>query len=366
MRLVALMKANEKNKIIGFELDGLLHFIEPLPDYESRALDLRAGQQRKMTAVLVGDLGNRAASNWSDMRAWHPFAILSALSFASGIEVGAPWIEVRDEAGFLLRRIHAFPPVPAYSKGTAVLSEFNRGQGSGMGEFLKSYLMTPSSKRHQLEIIMDHARLGTVKQRKTYDALDHLVRGLDSLCEEYGVSAQELMGPLDARTRDEIKAAIVQASGKLEELRRQARSEGLDDKARHIETIKGRILSAPSRERKFGLAVTLLLEKLQMPDATVVDKFYAAHPRKDGKDWASVLSEYRGATIHLGALDYVKKHDVGDVFRVCRHLQDILTRIVLKEVGYKGTYQPAVTSSISPQPVDWVKPDTDPANLGYS
>src|SRR2546425_6024735 len=39
-------------------------------------------------------------------RSWFPFDILSALSFASGSEVGFPWIEIRDEEGALIRRLH--------------------------------------------------------------------------------------------------------------------------------------------------------------------------------------------------------------------------------------------------------------------
>jgi hypothetical protein len=114
------------------------------------------------------------------------------------------------------------------------------------------------------------------------------------------------------------------------------------------------------------LAVIDLLHKFGLPDAKVIDRFIASHPRADGlPDWASVLSSYRGATIHEGYMDFAKKHDVNDVLRICRHLKDVVARLIFKIIGYSGTYEPVTMKSYGPHRVDWVEPTTEPKNLGF-
>jgi len=89
-----------------------------------------------------------------------------------------------------------------------------------------------------------------------------------------------------------------------------------------LSTIHARTANVGTTEKKFGLAVVSLLESFGFPDANIVDRFLASKPRPDGlRDWASVLTSYRGATIHEGYMDFEKKHDVNDVARVCNHLK---------------------------------------------
>ena len=138
------------------------------------------------------------------------------------------------------------------------------------------------------------------------------------------------------------------------------------DDARLLTTIQSRVRSAADTENRFGLAVIDLLRHFALPDAAIIDSFIAQNPRSDrAPDWASVLSNYRGATIHEGYMDFEKKHDAGDVICICAHLKDLLTRIILKEVGYTGTYKSVLRRSYGPQAIDWIQPTTTPENIGF-
>ncbi|HEX5506629.1 MAG TPA: hypothetical protein VFW96_28695, partial [Thermomicrobiales bacterium] len=57
--------------------------------------------------------------------------------------------------------------------------------------------------------------------------------------------------------------------------------------------------------------------------------------------------------------------DVLEVVRFTTHLHDLLTRLILRIVGYDGYYQPAVQAWTDAQLVGWVQPDTAPSRLGY-
>ena len=47
------------------------------------------------------------------------------------------------------------------------------------------------------------------------------------------------------------------------------------------------------------------------------------------------------------------------------HLHDLLKRIILKLLDYEGTYQPTVSTVRVQQNSDWIRPDTNSAELGY-
>jgi hypothetical protein len=42
--------------------------------------------------------------------------------------------------------------------------------------------------------------------------------------------------------------------------------------------------------------------------------------------------------------------------RVCLQLKDAITRVILRECGYTGTYTSVLRRSYGPQPLDWIQP----------
>jgi hypothetical protein len=361
-RVMANMIANEKNSVLGFSMDGRVCFIERVPDYEAHVAALRSGAaRRKITAVLVGDVGTNPVATLADFRSWFPHEILSALSFASGVEVGWPWVEIRDEKGSLIRRLHGGTRTPAFSGGDDVFGQFSR---PGAGDFITRYVLLSNEKRSYLEVVMNHVRLGSLgSPLHLHDLLDHLVRALDCLCREHKFTRQDLMSLLSVEAQDKVGQLTSEITTKLRQLGDEANQSGNLDDYRILTTIASRAASVAQTENKLGLAAVALLKKFGLPDADVIDAFLASKGRPD---WATLISIYRNATVHEGYLDFTTKHDAREVIQLCAHLKDVLTRIVLKECDYDGSYDSVLRHSFGPQPIDWVRADTDPSDLHFT
>jgi len=362
-------KANEQNLVIGFCMDGQVCFIERLPDFDERIGSLGGGAQRRVTAVLVGEVGLQPTDTVADFRSWFPLDLLTVLSFASGVEVGFPWIEVRDSSGKLIRRLHGRPWLPTYHEGDVLLSKFDVGINnlSGIGSVITQFLSLPAERRFFLGATMNHARLGSLGSHlHLYDVLDHLIRAFECVCREIGLVQQNLLPKLSASSQSAVCTILEDTGRKFRQLARQSRTGGQLAEARIIETVASRAANCAGTEKRFGLAVIDLLQKFGLHDAEVIDKFIASHPRADGlPDWASVLSSYRGATIHEGYMDFTKKHDVNDVVRICQHAKDVIARVILTIIGSRGTYEPVTMKNYGPYKLDWVEPTTQPWKLGF-
>jgi hypothetical protein len=366
-RTFAILASRQHNSVIGFHVAGRLCFIERLADYDQRLASLKSGTQCTVTAVLVGELGEEPVSSLEEFFSWFPMEIVSALGFASGVEVSASWVEIRDEQGDLIRRLHGRAYMPIFDEGDVLLTRFDVQSNSGMGPFLTSYLNCAPDKRFYLEAVMNHSRLGSLgTSLRLYDILDHLVRAFECLCREHGFISQHLLPRLTAPIQNQVKDILSEAGRALQSLISGAQQNQDFDSARLLMTIKGRVANAATIEKRFGLAVIDLLKHFALPDAGIIDLYISQNPRPDNaSDWASVLSNYRGATIHEGYMDFDKKHDADDVISICAHLKDVLTRIIWKEVGYTGTYKSVLRRSYGPQVFDWIQPTTPPKNLGF-
>lgn len=366
-RLFASLAAKEHNSVIGFYISGRLCFIERLADYDQRLVSLKSGKQCTMTAVLVGQLEEEPVSSLEEFKSWFPMEVISALGFASGVDVSFSWVEIRDEQGGLIRRLHGRASQPSFDDGDVLLTRIDTQSNSGMGPFLTSYLSCSPDKRSYLEAVMNHARLGSLgTSLRLYDNLDHLVRAFECLCREHGFVQQNLLLGLTALIQSQVKGILAGAASALQPLISGAQQNQEFDDARLLITIQSRIRNAAAAEKRFGLAIIDLLRHFALPDAGIIDSSISQNPRPDkAPDWASVLSNYRGATIHEGYMDFEKKHDAGDVIRICAHLKDVLTRIIWKEVGYTGTYTSVLRRSCGPQAIDWIQTNTAPENLGF-
>src|SRR6266566_6398441 len=190
------------------------------PINEERHASLQSGTQRKVTAVLVGDIGSQPTSTFTDFLSWFPSDLLSALSFASGTEVGRLWIEIRDGNGTLIRRLHGKSQLPSFWEGDELLEKYDRMDGNAaMGEFVAAYLAQPPDKRFYLEMAMNHARLGSIPAPfHLHDILDHLIRGLECLCREHKLVQQNLGSALSSKTKASVQAIVNEARLGLQKL----------------------------------------------------------------------------------------------------------------------------------------------------
>lgn len=375
----ALLAANSENRLIAFEFNDAPGFIERLPDYGERKDNLLTETERLLpTAIMVGEVDNyHSTTDLEDLEQWlSPHSLLMVLTLATGTEVGAPWIELRDAGGRLVRRFHRRLRQTRFSRGHRPIDELpfkdeHRDQKRPTGT---GYLVTKACGSDELgQSALRTAILHLVRSKYRGHSLDeglaHLCRGLDGLCEHYDLARQNLTENLDEYHAREIKGVLAEASKKIRDLQKAARSRDESGTAAILQTIESKVQNAANIERKFGLALADLLDRFGMPDAKVLDAYYKMRPRADKRQhWVDVVSHYRTDVIHYGYLDLdAGGHDWRDVWAIINHLHDIMARIILQAVDYDGGYHPTVVSGpVIPFALDWVKPNTMAGTLGYA
>lgn len=360
----AALIANNENDLISFRYNGGIGFIEKLNDYDERKKRLLDGNERNIiTAVMIGEIGTKSANNFADLEKWFPFNFLDLLGLATGSEVGAPWIELRDSRSKLVRRIHASLGHPCFSRGHRSIDEV-RHRGTG-------YLLTQSgASLHQrdsyLNPIIKHLIRGGLDNTSLDDRMGHLFRAFEILFDIYYLSTQYLTQSLND---DQIAIIEQELNSTAQKIRSEAKITSNSVQKANLTKIADRVINAKNTERDFGLAFIDLLKKFSLPDADIVNIHHQTDPRSDEYEWHQVLSHYRGIVIHEGYFNLKdNKYDRYDLVRIWKHLHDILIRIVLKMLCYDGTYQRSVLIPgdwAASWAVDWVKPDTPASELGY-
>lgn len=363
-KLMARVRIKEKNRLIIFNFLNRLGFIEPLNDYDARKQMLLEGEaQRVITSLMTGEIGSNQI-NHDNIKQWFPFQFLNLLGLATGTEVGANWIEFRDEEGKLVQRLHAKFNNPWYSNGHKAIDEVIHG---GTGTLLTNYLYSLHRGNSYLTAVLKHLLHSGSNNLTIEDKMTHIFRAFDCLCESYGLSTQDLTQKLDESQKEIVKenldfSALV--------IRTLAKVSGQLDQKNSMMQISQRVQNSNNRDRDFGLALVDLLKVFNLPDEDIVDSYYQENLRKDGRDWCDILSYYRGAVIHSSYFDFESgQYDFFEVVKICAHLHDILLRVVFKMLCYTGTYQRAVivpNSWADSYSIDWVKLDTPASELGYS
>ena len=358
--------ANEKNLLIVFSFNEAPGFIEGLPDYKDREARLTSQHASScITAVMVGEVGAKPTARFEDVRHWFPFDFLHLLGLATGSEVGAPWIEFRDSQGKLVRRMHVRLSTPIYAKGHRSIDEAIH---RGTGDLLTTAQSSSHWDRSQLRVTLRHL-VRSLRYTNTMleDRFGYACRALETLCTCHDLSVQDLQHSLSSAERSSVQSALKAAAQCIHNLGSAAAAKGRHVQGRALNRIAERTLSSPTcTDRSFGFKVVELLKQYGLADADIVDTYYLANPRPDGRrTWASVLSYYRGAVLHEGFFDVSSTYDVRDIMTVTTHLQDVLIRTLLKMVGYSGEYEPVVGPPVTRECTDWVTPATEPARLGY-
>jgi hypothetical protein len=359
------LRLSEENPASPFEFLAELGFVELVPGHKELLAQQKNGDRNpRVTAAMVGATAGHLTT-WEALESWFPFEFLNLLGFASGSRVGAPWIEFLDAQGHITKRVHVHLGTNRYETGAAFVHDIiNRG---GLGRLLTCAGKSAEFEKTYLTVAMNHLLLGVRDSQTLQDKISHLSRALDALAGEFGLGTQYLLERIDDDIKSRVKDALRSASSQIEELAREQDATGRNDVASSLRRIADRTLSTPANvDRDFGLAVISLLERFGLNDAAVVEAYYQANPRTDGRKWHQVLSHYRGLSQHGGAFRFREKdHSPLEVYRLSNHLADIIARIILKRLNYDGEYQRATTTWRDSSPLDWVKPTTPATQLGY-
>lgn len=346
--------------LVVFERNGAKEFIEPASDYvECRRRLARGDLPVAITAAIIGNVGECSVS-LEELRRWLPYDLLLLLSVASGYQVASPWVELWDQSGRLLERIHwRTAPASALRPGHVAIDEWlHRGTG---------YLLTCALRSSHWNT--SHLRVcvaNYIRGSSTWvmdDRVGHFARALDGLCAFFGVAEQNLLARLGPQMQDDVKKIVSVAADRVRKLGQNNATGDRDVLGR----IANRMTDTPRKDKNFGLAVVDLLDLMGLPDAAIMHAFYDANPRADGSGWAGLLSKYRGAALHgVPFASSESERFMDDLFMIGQHLQDIILRVLFKMFDYDHVYQPPVIKGISITCVDWVTQSHSASDLGYS
>jgi hypothetical protein len=356
--VIAESYANSKNNLIVFTFQDNLGFIEQLPDYIERYEKLNGGLERRLiTALMVGPINNNSI-DFDELKKWFPLEYLYLLGLATGIEVGFPWIEFRDDKGKLIRRLHKKSMLPSFNKGPSPLEVSN-----GIGELLTVSIKNPDFGKSYLNVAINQCIKGGISGI-IEDRLSHFCRGIEALCNEFGLNREDLKNKLNEQDRIKIDKILIEASKQAQMLASEKKNQGELDTFNVISRIASRIKSAPTgTDSFFGDSLKKLLCKFSLNDADILEQYYLS---KYNTSWRKRISSYRGAVTHRGYFDIPTLHNnLAEAVIISQHLHDILLRIIFKILNYNGQYCPTVFKWESLVEIDWVKKDTPPERLGY-
>jgi hypothetical protein len=347
--------------VIPFMVEGRLCGLQVI----TSSGQLGASSPTKYDGIAFGDLLG-PSDNVDELRQWFPLDLVNALRFALGSNVEAPWIEIRTINGDLVSRIYSRFGGRATKSGSPALSRFDGARpDSGIGEFLRCFFAVPQEHRNRLIAPMNLIQSGAPGNATIEETIGDMVQALDAMCEEAGLARQNLLSMLGPKNAAAVKQVSKTANTTMKALRISNQKRGNVKELAVLNRIAGRVANVANDERDFGIAVTELLRKYQLHDADVMNAHYAALPSSK-LTWESLLSAVRGAILHTGGFRKMSRLDLRKWFSFARHLHDICKRVILSDIGYKGTYAPSNARYVGPYEVGRVTSKTTIQQLGYS
>ncbi len=358
-RAMAEFHVYHRHNLFSFLLNGGPGFIERMPDYTEWVRLVRRRRSRRITAVMVGPAHVQNVE-WADYEGLFPLDVVSALSLTTGVPVGAPWVEFRDEHGALVRRVHICFGAGRYERRHAALDPHLLRNGSGY--LVGRVLAAPDRGKKYLRVAINHA-LSAAKRGTLEGRFISLCRAFETLCRHHGFINQNLASRLEPAQQEAVKTLLREVAGKVRAMRDAEPEPG---RKAVLDTIAGRAQSAAQTEKSFGLAVADLARKFAFQDEQVIDAHLAAHPHPTGQTWPGILTHYRAAATHDAYFDFASREDLYTIMRVMNHLHDLLLRVLLKTVGYDGPYQSPIPPVMQRDSLEWVTPATAAGLLGYA
>jgi hypothetical protein len=362
---IAEMMRNARNRLITFMFRNMPAFIEKLANYDDAEKSLKDGVQRFIaTCVMVGAVPDRGSVELEDVKRWLPIDTLTALTIASGVDVGIGVIEIRDAEGGIIKRIHLSTIATPYHEGHTAISEIGHSNlvHSGIGPLIENVLSTSEETMKSVRIMTDCVIQAQVSSSTPDHAFSFVVRALDGLANRLSLNRRRLADILPSDIQQEVQEVLFAARDEILRVERECRSTSDATTASTLKRIASRAEQADAVEDSFGLSVSRVLKHYLLNDETAINDLYNRSPRQDGLLWADVLNKYRGGVIHKGFSGNGTEITLRDVLCYTNHLIDLIIRISLKEVGYVGTYNPLNRAAKQILPLDWVK-EADNAKL---
>ena len=349
-----------QGRLILFEFEGRPAFIERLPDYEKRRRELAAGRARAaVTSVMVGEVPPAHRSG-SGVEGWFPTDLVLVLGLASGAEVGAPWIELRDAQGGLTSRAHLSLGSPSYAQGHGALRE---EMFASTGRLLNSAQRSPWFGAPHYRAILKYTIRSNSYAFTLGERYRNVFLALEGLAKKAGTRR---VVPLAPENDQKLRGILRTARRSVEQLAKEAERQSHED-APKLEKVAEQVMGAKTLYTSFGEYITALLRTHGLSDEAVMDAYYSEHPGPDGeKTWRKLVANLRNTVMHLGFFDFDELSELEVILTSMNHLRDVLLRLVLGGMMYDASYQVAVGSTARFERLDWVTPTTRPEELGFS
>ncbi len=348
-----------QGRLILFEFEGEPAFIERLPDYEKRTHDLAAGLARAaVTSVMAGRIPATHRSG-RDVESWFPTDLVLILGLASGIEVGAPWIELRDAQGGLVSRVHLSLGSPSYARGHGALRE---DMFASTGRFLNSAQHSSWYGDPHYRAILKYTIRSSSYALTPGERYRNVFLALEGLAKKAGTRRVVSLAP---ENEQKVRGILKPARRSINQLAREADKQS-DEDAPALERIAEQVMGAKTLYTSFGEYITALFRLHGLSDEAVMDAYYSEHPGPKGeKTWRKVVANLRNTVMHLGFFDFDELSELDAILISMNHLRDVLLRMVLGGMAYDAAYHVAVGATVRLQQLDWVTPATSPAELGF-
>lgn len=344
----AINYANRANYFIPFKTSKSLGFIEPLSDYRERAERLKNGEKDLLiTSVMVGDVEKQPVKFSLDLN-FLPLDYLHLLSLASGTLVGIPWIEFRDKNGDLVSRLHTQQWQGSFVQGHVVINNACTGGISWL--LAKAKLDLEPEMRAAIRLIIK----GSQPNNYLEDRLTFLFRAADTLSKNIRQNTRMSKKPeISDHLRSRIEKIIKDAAKQIREIAIEGH---IDTDKDHIDrvaqVVSGSLNNSPRRPDE-AHAIILLSEELGLMDFDVL---------VDTDEWIKLYNKCRNQVIHESY--FSSEFTLQEYIPLWIHLQDLLIRIVLKQLNYDGEYRKFIPPR-EDSSVDWVDSNTPLEGLWY-
>ncbi len=229
---------------------------------------------------------------------------------------------------------------------------------------MKCFFALTQQERRSLTPSINLIHSGTPGSATVDGNITDLVKALDASCRRHGFGRQNLTKKLDAPNSSAVEQAMKDARIRLLDVRKQCNADQKLDQLAVLDRIISRQANVAEDELDFGIAVVELLHKFGLHDMEAMNAYYSQMP--NNVTWEGLLSFIRGEVIHSGAIHVEGRGKLLAWFELARHLHDVCKRILLHEIGYKGTYSASNVLYAGQYEVDRVTPSTTTAQLGYT
>jgi hypothetical protein len=322
-------------------------------------------QPSPYAAVAFGMIGAQPAKTVSDILDLLPDGLISALSFAAGSNIRVPWVDLRTFTGQFHRRFHLRFGASEQDNGFPAFGKYDTPRlGSGIAAFLIRFFSQSAEQRRALIPVLNLIRSGSPGNATVDESIADLVKALDALCKIHRLTHQVLITRLDSQNAAAVEKILGESREALRQLRKQADTDVKLDQLPVFDKIISRHANVALEERDFGLAVSDLLRKFDLRDAEVMNAYY--HKLGQNLTWEGLLSYVRGQVLHSAAIPVKESGGLLAWFEFARHLHDICKRIVLRQIGYSGTYAASNVRYVGQHEVDRVKATMTEKQLGYT